>query len=264
MKSGSKRLRFRLPVKLISAIAIIFLAFAFIIGYSWEAVKNSDYFNVKEVIANENNAIDLSYFKGSNIFNLDLIKESRHILSSYPDYRAIKLVRVLPNRLFVSFIKRKPFALVKLYRYFAIDESGVFFYPSQEALASGLPVVTGLETKIFGPHPGKAYNIRELVLVLHILKEAKRNTVLKNCKINKIDVANIANASVFIAYRQITQDITKKQAPLGFGELEVKLGKDKIKDKIEILAGLLIDAKSSLSSIKYIDLRFKEPVMKFK
>jgi len=250
-----KKRQLKLPFKAITVLAIIFLALAFIIGYSWRSLKNSDYFNVKEVASSEANAIDLSYLKGKNIFNIDLMDESRDILSAYPDYKAIKVARVLPNRLFVSFIRRKPFALVKLYRYFAIDESGVFFYPPAEVPAVDLPVVTGLETKIFGPRPGKAYNVSELVLVLHILKEVKRNRLLKNCKLTRIDVANMANASIFIPCPG------QSLAPC---ELEVKLGREKIKDKITILAGLLIDAKNDLSRIKYIDLRFNDPVIKFK
>jgi len=134
-------------------------------------------------------------------------------------------------------------------------KAGVFFYPPPEALSAGLPVVTGLETKVFGPRPGKAYNISELVLVLHILKEIGKNSLLKDCKLIRIDVSDIANSSIFLP--------CPNPSP-GPCELEVKLGRDKIKDKVNIMAGLLIDAKNDSSSIKYIDLRFKDPVIKFK
>ncbi|MCX5703614.1 MAG: hypothetical protein NT066_03885 [Candidatus Omnitrophica bacterium] len=260
-----KKRRFHIPVKLVSAIVIIFLALVFIIGYSLRAIRDSDYFNIKEIIANEGNAVDLSYLKGNNIFSVDLINESRNILDAYPGYSLIKLVRILPNRIFANFIKRKPVALVKLYRYFALDEGGVFFdLVNQQIEGLSLPVIVGLETKIFGARPGKAYNIRELVLALHIIKEIKRDRLLKDYRIKKINVANIANTSMFMLYPPLSQDTRSAKVSGAPGELEVRLGKDKIKDKIAILAGLVMGSSNDLANIKYIDLRFKEAVIKLK
>lgn len=260
-----KKRKCNLPIKLISLVTIIFLALVFIIGYSWKVLKSSDYFNIKDIITNEGDVPELSYLEGKNIFSVDLRSESSDILAAYPNYSGIRLVRVLPNRIFVNFIKRKPLALVKLYRYFALDQNGVLFYPTDQPEEPELPIILGLETKIFGVQPGKSYyNIKELMLSLYIIKEVKRNRLLKNYKIKKIDVTNIANTSIFIPHPLKTKDSINAQAPMVPIELEVRLGKDKIKDKITILSGLIIGAKDDLPKIKYIDLRFKEPVIKFK
>jgi hypothetical protein len=42
----------------------------------------------------------------------------------------------------------------------------------------------------------------------------------------------------------------------------VRIGEGSIKQKMMILGGLLIQAEKGLQNIKYIDLRFKEPVIK--
>lgn len=262
--SGGFRKAHRLPFKLISVSLIIFLALFFIISYIWKVLSASDYFTIKDVILREANRVDLSYLTGKNIFSIDLGKESAYILESFPDYSAIRIIRVLPNRIFADFIKRRPVALVRLYRYFALDKEGVLFYGTPETKDLELPVIVGLETKIFGPKPGKKYNTREIALSLNIIKEIKRNRILRNQKIKKIDVTDPTNTSIFMPFTVKAPDYSKPQSLAAFENLEVKIGEDNIKNKIIILAFLLNQAKKDLTNIKYIDLRFKEPVIKLK
>lgn len=235
-----------LSIKLIIAI-IGFLLVCFIVGYLGKTLKTLDYFKIKDIVNLEGEISELSYLKGQNIFDIDLKKESRYILELYPNYKKIRLIKVLPNRLFVDFIKRDSLGLVKLYRYFCVDEDSILFDTSGEIGQSDLPIILGLDTKIFGPKSGRKYNIKELTLALNIIKELKANRRLKDYRVKTIDVANPASASFFMDTG-----------------LEVKLGEDDIKDKIGILAGLLIRVKNDLDNIRYIDLRFKDPVIKLK
>lgn len=250
--------------RLIGITIIIFLALFLVISYSWRVFSASGYFTIKDIISREANIADLSYLIGRNIFSIDLRRESEHISEFFPDYSKIKLFRVLPNRIFVDFIKRKPVAFVKLYRYFVLDKEGVLFYGSYQPPELELPVIVGLETKIFGPQAGKKYSVKELLLALDIIREVKRNRALKNYKIKKIDVLNPANAVIFISLLQKVPDNSGGQALAGFENLEVRIGQDNIKDRIVILAGLFTQAKKDLVNIKYIDLRFKDPVIKLK
>lgn len=240
----------RLISKLAALSIIIFLALFFIISYIWRAVRASDYFKIAEVITKDADAIDLEYLKGKNIFSIDLKLESGYILESFPEYAFVTLSRVFPNRVFAYFIKRRPTALIKLYKYFAVDEKGVIFNPGNQPGDLELPVIVGLETRIFGPKPGKKYNIKELAIALNIIKELRKSERLKNYKIKKIDVVNALNIAVFI------QDI-------GPEFLEVKLGADNIRYKIALLGGLITAASKDKGNIKYIDLRFKDPLIKF-
>jgi hypothetical protein len=226
---------------------------------------NSDYFKIREIVGKKSDLTDLAYLKGKNIFSVDLRSESKYILESYPDYSKIKLVRVLPNRIFVDFIERQPIALVKLYRYFALDEEGTLFDSLQQPQEPGLPVISGLETKIFGPKSGRKYNFKEITLALNIIKEVKRNKSLKGCQIERIDVSNLANASIFLPfYIKIPGRITGEPPYEAKYLLEVRIGQDDIKDKVLILSEVIQQAKNDLANIKYIDLRFKEAVIKLK
>jgi len=247
-------------ISVVVSLAVLFIAAAVV-----HLAKTSDYFRVREVIIGEGNIADLSYLEGENIFALDLTKESRYILEHYPAYRKIRLVRILPDRIFADFLKRKPVAWVKLYRIFSVDQDMVLFEAPVDTRPPDLPVITGLETKIFGPKVGRRYNIKELSFALNTLKAFRFNRILRFYKVKRIDAANINNASVFVALPVRPMPSINSAAGGGLAAwIEIKLDEDWFKDKVGILAMLLMQTKNDLPNIKYIDLRFKDPLIKLK
>jgi cell division septal protein FtsQ len=256
-----KKQKFRLAVKplVISAVIILVLSFAGIL--LGRAAKNCGLFTIRDIIVREGavtvSSINLSFLLGRNIFAVDLGEEERNIARLYPGYREIKLIRVFPDRLFALFIRRRPVALVKLYRYFCVDEDAVLFDLSADAatLSAELPVISGLDTKIFGPKAGRKYNARELLLGVKIIKAIRDNRRLAKLRIKNIDVVNPANASFVVL-------LPVQAEPAGV-DIEIRIGQEYIVDKINILASLLVQERRDWSNIKYIDLRFKEPVIKF-
>ena len=256
-----RKRKFNLPVKIIIVLAIILLASSLLIGYILKVLTTSDFFAVKRVVV-RNSDISFDYLKGRNIFSLDLSRESWRALLSCPDCRKVRLARVLPNCVFVDFVKRQPVALVRFYKNFAIDEQGVLFLPDSRTEEAQLPVIYGLETKIFAPKPGVRYKRSELGLALSILKEFKANKAFQGFTLKRIDVANSESAGFFILLpRQAANYVLPgPQAEwLGF---EVRTGEDNIKQKLIILGGLVLQARKEWNNIKYIDLRFKEPLIK--
>jgi len=256
-----KKQRFNFPVKIIIFLAIILLAFSFIIGYIWKVLKSSDFFAVKQVVV-RNSDRSFDYLKGRNIFSLDLNGESWRAVLSCPDCRKVRLARILPNCIFVDFIKRRPIALVKFYKDFAIDEQGVLFYPDAAIEEAGLPVIYGLETKIFSPKPGTRYKRAELDLALSIINEFKANKTFRGFTLTRIDVANLQSAGFFILLPKQAVDYTKNFPQQELMGIEVRTGEANIRQKMIILGGLIIQARKEWGNIKYIDLRFKEPVIK--
>ncbi|MBI4972389.1 MAG: hypothetical protein HZA27_01055 [Candidatus Omnitrophica bacterium] len=249
----------KLSPKLIPILIVIFLIICFVVGLGY-ILRQLDFFKIKEVILKKDVRADLSYLKGQNIFTLDLSKESRYILQSYPTYKKIRLVRILPDRLFVDFVKRVALAQVKLYRYFCVDEDAVLF---DGELQEELPLIVGLETKIFGPKLGRKYNVKELELALNIIKEIRRNRILKKCSIKKIDVTTTSNAAFFLPLPAKAQGQVKVKKVASPAAIEIKIGEDRLRDKVNFLSTLLVQVRKDLANIKYIDLRFKEPVIKF-
>ncbi|MFH0790326.1 MAG: cell division protein FtsQ/DivIB [Candidatus Omnitrophota bacterium] len=240
-----------IPVKLIGSIIVV-LVCVFIIGSLWKGLKNRDYFRIKDIIAN-GFAADVSYLKGRNIFEIDLNKEAEYLVRTYPCYKIVKLIRILPNRLFLRCLKRQPLAYVKLYRYFYVDSNSVIFNADNQVIDADLPVILGLEAKIFSPKDGKNYNdVKELGLALDIIKSLSLNKGDGEYKIKKIDASNLVNASFYLCLEG--NDFL----------LEVRTGHEHIGDKINILSSLLAQMNKERFNIKYIDLRFKEPVIKFR
>ncbi|MBU1905833.1 MAG: cell division protein FtsQ/DivIB [Candidatus Omnitrophica bacterium] len=240
-----KKRKFKLPIKLLLIVFLLPVVVCFALGYAWKSVRNAQYFRVTEVIIKDPVEIDFSYLKGKNIFSIDLVKESEYALKSFPKCSNIRIVRVLPNRIFVNFLKRSPLALVKLYKYFVLDGQGTLFHDPILIEDGGLPIIVGLETKIFGPKSGRRYNTKEIQLALELLKEFKKNRVLSNYMIKTIDLKDLSKILVSI------------------DNIEVRLAQDEIGRRLDILGNLFAQSRNKLTEIKYIDLRFKAPVIKY-
>lgn len=256
-----RKQKFDLPVKIISFLVIISLAFLFIIGYIWKVLTTADFFAVKQVIV-RNSDQRFEYLKGSNIFSLNLSNEARVVFLRCPDCRKVRFARVLPNCIVVDFLKRQPVALVKFYKNFAIDEQGVLFLPDASTEALELPVIYGLETKIFAPKPGISYKRSELGLALTIISEFKANKAFAGFSLKRIDVASPQSAGFFILLpKQIANYALAAPAAEWLGFV-VLTGFNNIRQKMMILGGLVTQERKEWTNIKYIDLRFKEPLIK--
>lgn len=266
-----KKRRSKIPPKPLIGLISLFLILFFSAVLLKVLARNSDFFRVKEIIIRDevvrpDKKIDLSYFKGSNIFTVNLGREEDYLSRSFPGYQKIKLVKIFPDKIFADFIKRKPVACVKLYRYFYLDQDMVLYGAPSEADLLGLPIIFGLETKLFGPKQGIKYNIKELAIAFNIIKAVRFNKALEDFQIKKINVADGANTSFFMAQPAKLPGNTKlKHEVKAVNEgLEVKIGQDYIADKINILSSLMMEETNDWDNIKYIDLRFKDPVIKFK
>jgi cell division septal protein FtsQ len=265
MKKQQQQL-WRPSAKLITVICLIAFAAISLSIYLNRILKSLDYFDVKDIIATEVKPADLTYLLGRNIFSLDLKRESGYISELYPVYRKVRLIRILPNELFVDFIKRKPVAYLRLQRDCYLDDE-LTIWEAKEQVTEGkasLPEIVGLAEKISKPVPGRQYNFAGLSSALEIIKEVASNRLLKEYWIRRIDIRSPASISFFIPVDPRGNDSTKKDNSKIFvaPDLEVKISQDKVADKINILAGLINQARNNLSSIQYVDLRFKEPVIR--
>lgn len=230
-------------------------------GYIGRVLKNSDYFKVKSVILNKpREAFDFSYLVGRNIFSIDLKKESRYISEQYPVYKSIKLFRFLPDRMFVAITERKARAAIRLYRYFCVDDDGVLFdLPKGSSEEEDLPVITGLERKLPNPKSGKQYSVKELTTALNIIREIEFDPFLEKYKIARIDAADLSSISCFIRLSGLPSNhdfpVTKA--------VEIKMPQQGLAGAVRVIAGLFRQQDEEMNNIKYIDLRFKEPVIKY-
>ncbi|MFA6357669.1 MAG: hypothetical protein WCY09_03250 [Candidatus Omnitrophota bacterium] len=256
-----RRKNYKLPTKLIAFLAVILLAIFLLIGYIWKVLTTSDFFSVKQVVV-RNLDISFDYLKGRNIFTLDLSKQARQIFLNTPDCRKIRFSKILPDCIVIDFLKRKPIALVRFYKSFAVDEQGILFYPALLVEEVSLPIIYGLETKIFAPKPGVKYRRPEFDLALDIVRGFNSNKNFKGFTLKRIDVANLHSAGFFILLPRQVADYILPNPRLEWAGFEVRIGEGNIEQKLMILSGLIMQARKDWGNIKYIDLRFKEPLIK--
>jgi len=239
-----KKLDLLIDIAVVCVILAIgaYLALRSVSGF----LKSREYFKIKYVKCNDA-SIDLNYLRGENIFFLDLKEEIRNLRAAYPEYQSIKITKYMPSAILVQCEKRKAVASVRLYRYFLVGEDAVLFNGDTQGIDAGLPVIVGLETKIFGPRPGIRYNIKELNLALDVIREVNSIPALQNCKISRIDASKAENLFFYI-----------------FNNIEIRIGEADIAGKIKLLPSVLLHVGENLIKLKYIDLRFKEPVIKYR
>ena len=89
-------------------------------------------------------------------------------------------------------------------------------------------------------------------LALDIIKYFRINRFMQDYQIKKIDVRIPGNGSFFLTTSALPAVL-----------LEVRLAADNVRNRLDILSGILSAESKNFFKIKYIDLRFKEPLIKF-
>jgi cell division septal protein FtsQ len=246
------RPRSRRQSSVLPFVALFFVSFA-LAAFAVQSFKKLPVFTVKDVIIREGTTIrddrnaDFKDLIGRNIFSVDLKKHTQFIQSMYPAYRTARLVKFLPNQLCVDLMKRRAIACINTQPPLCIDGQKIFFESIDTATEKGVPVIIGLEaaSKRFRSgtrcsHPGVLFAVR-------VLQEAKKSKTLQGYPIERVDIHDPEYVSLFFS-----------------GPLEVRIGQDKLEDTLQILGSLLIQIGNGVTNIEYIDLRFKDPVIRFK
>jgi cell division septal protein FtsQ len=253
-----------LVAKAIAVVILLSLAVAL-----FQNLKKSEYFRVKEVhvrhgsdISRDDNNFD--YLKGRNIFSLRLDKEARSVAYYYPSYQKIRITRFFPDQLVVDFLKREPLACIRSSRIFYIDENMILFELPKDSVPADLPDISGVDKYVSGSKYGSRCDSQAVFCALSIIKEMRSNKVLKSYKIRRLDMSGSENASIILLVSGAATDYTKTGFLAPEQVMEIKVGREDTRNKLALLATLLAQVKNNIYNIEYIDLRFKEPVIKFK
>lgn len=229
-----------------TGVVIILVCLAIYFGIRF--LISRPYFRVTRILTNYE--LDLGEFdelKGANIFNLNLKRIQDKVAARDSYIRSVYVTKRLPNEIYIHIEKRTPQARIDLGRIFLVDQAGVLLYSKNAELEEKLPFITGLRYRIPYPLLGRAYNIAELKLALSLIKEFGQTNLSRRCKIDQLDVSSITNASFSL-----------ENGP------QIKIGDSLIKERIKMLEVFLKQFNWDLSKIAYIDLRFKETVVKQK
>ncbi len=236
-------------IAVIRVIVFLFIGFVFFTGYinTVEFLTNSPLFEVKDVMIDQSiRFIDQRALKdliGTNIFKIDIKKIDRQIARQYPYIAQLRVVRQLPDRILVLAKKREP--LMQIYfkkKYLIVDAQGVALYYTLES--AGLPQVYGIPLERDWLFLGGHIRGQELNKVVDILNIFKASPYLRRWCIHAVQAGNLSKIDLLVGEN-----------------MHVILDQEDTQDKIELLQMLISANKIDLNQVKYIDLRFKEPVI---
>lgn len=236
-------------IAVIRIIIFLFIGFVLFTGYvdAVDYLTSCPLFEIKDVMIDRSiQFIDrrpLRDLKGENIFKVNIRKIDAQIRERYPYISQLRVVRQLPDRILILAKKREP--LMQVYykkKYLLLDTEGVALYftlqPVPLPQVYGLPASRGwmfLGTQLHGP---------EIDTIIDILNMFKQSASLRKWRIHTVQAGNPAKID------------------LAVGEnMHVILDQDNTADKIELLEMLISTNKINLGSVKYIDLRFNQPVI---
>ncbi len=182
-----------------------------------------------------------SLYEGRNIFMVDLRQARMLIEKDYPQFKEVEVRRVLPDRLEVDITGREAAAVIDAAGGVVIDGEGIVLAVGEGE--KGLVKIKGISFFLKIPAVGENLGNRHLNRALALLGVLGEK--MGQCKkdIEYIDVSD------------------RRNIVLGVSGATVKMGKDDLSGKIDQLKEMAEDPDVDMRDIKYIDLRFREPVI---
>ena len=230
---------------------IIFLLIGFILFTVYVQLKSflltSPLFEVKEVMLDRSIAfIDqrgLKDLKGVNIFKIDIAKLHHQLELQYPYIANLRIIRQLPDRILILAKKREPlFQLDYQGKYLVIDTEGIALYFTLQP--SALPQVFGAIIQHQNLFLGRHLNSPQMLKVVEILNLFKESPLLEQWRVHAVQAANLTKIDISVGEN-----------------MHVILDDENTSAKMGVLQMLVGSNKIDLNKVRYIDLRFKEPVI---
>ncbi|MDP8264939.1 MAG: cell division protein FtsQ/DivIB [Candidatus Aceula lacicola] len=234
--------------------AVAFLFLAFIVFVSARKIywmfKDFSYFQVQKIISlsgeNFKDQERFSYLKGKNIFEIDLVELQKQLKWAYPQAERIRALRRLPDAIAIDLIERTPAASVYINRVTVVVDSDGFVV-SKTLKNKRLPLISGIPNRAGNVLVGRAIPDKSLQTALLILKTFVKESIFLDVHLKKINVGNLSKIYCYFS-----------------NGIEIIVDQDDIVKKVKSLKMIAGKANLEISNIRYIDLRFKEPVIKEK
>jgi cell division septal protein FtsQ len=232
-----------LAVLSVLALCGIFLRYYFL---------NSETFRVKHILVSKSSLTNFrdgeemldKMYLGRNIFSVLPSQVEVLIRSDYPHLDMIRVRRVFPDTIEVDLVPRESFACIESAGGVVVDKSGMIL--SVGKIPENLVIVKGVNFFLSRPQPGVVLKDKGLDDALEVIGAMLNKAKIKRGYLELVDVSDRKNMWV-----------TVKGVP-------VNLGSGDMRGKINTLGDILSDPKIDLGGIRYIDLRFKDPVYSYK
>lgn len=208
----------------------------------------SEAFRVKTVNVDPSlsiiNPSALAWIEGQNIFKVDLNQVHELLSQRYPQVEQLRVIRQFPDQINIKAKQRHPLAQTQVRgKVVTLDEQGVVLSTST-GRDEKFPFIQGISNSNKRLMLGQKFSSSGMKDALDIIRIFQDNRVLESYSIQSIDVANISKIELVLS-----------------NELTVYVDAEELARKMRVLGYVLTRASINYGEVKYLDLRFQEPVI---
>lgn len=228
-------------------VIILSLLLVLLLFYTGSLIRKSGFFRITTVKSNiPVEPVLKHYISGKSLFTVDIKKIYNFIHRKNPEYKNIQVLKEFPSSLRIRVVFRRPFAQLYLKKFYVLDREGVIINISNTDDFSKMIVI-----EIGGDNSKLTRGIKikdhRLELALELIDKIKTKKFLEKLSIKNINMS-FPESAYFIA------DGTR-----------VIIGNDDYERKLYILESLLNESLGgNISSVEYIDLRYKKAYVGYK
>lgn len=226
-----------------AALAVMALA-GFLRG-----MRASPFFKVRMVVIADNiqpvELPELAKLKGQNILAVDLAKAEAKVRAKYPQLADVRVMRQFPDKICVSGVRRTPFAKISIDGALSVIDRDGYMIGAPAEGQEGLTVIKGLKRQKIAA--GSQVRDARIKLAVTAITLFQQDRVLASVGLGAVNVDDL------------TRIVCGVQA--GEAHFEVIVDKDNMAARLKTLSEVLSRGGLDLMQIKYMDLRFGEPIL---
>ncbi len=182
--------------------------------------------------------------KGENLITLDLVNVQQVVKRKHPEFKEVRVKRVLPNRIDVFVKRRTPVAQIAFSQYLQIDKDMILLPGTAKTPFKNLMIVEGTPVPRGGPVIGLQIKNAATLRAVRLAEVIKRSNILRKHTLTKFDIRDPKNMSFYVD-----------------GFIEIKIGDSHLIERLKILDQTLKTLELDPARIRYIDLRFDDVIL---
>jgi cell division septal protein FtsQ len=225
---------------------LLALSLAAAIGFgAWKLAVASDAFTITSIEASPEIADAVPDVRGQNLWTVNLGAVADAVHGQLPELRWVRASRMPPSTVTVAALARAPVAQVQLAQWHAVDAEGFVFAASSREAAAELVMLRGVADPKAPLKAGRVNDTERLRAALQMQEELSRAGALRGHRVAAIDVADPRQLSFILD-----------------DGIEVRCGSaDQLPPQLARLQAVLQRVARQPFGIRYIDVRFPEPVI---
>jgi cell division septal protein FtsQ len=234
-------------------VAVVFLA-ACAIG-TWNALTSSDTFRIVAIQTPSDSPFEIPEgVRGQNLWTIDLQSLAAMLQAQQPQYRWVRVTRVPPHTLRIDARERIPAAQVQLAQWHLVDDDGYIFKESSAKPFEGRIMLRGIGETKAPLKLGRRNEGERLRLGLRLIVQLRQSPHLRGHQLASLDVSDPQQVS-FVMDDDIEIRCGSHQELMGqLGRLSTVLLRVQRQS-------LPLPAGEGYAHIRYVDVRFPEPVI---